>query len=294
MNAGARPPRSARRPPTPTGRLWTPPAWGLACAFAWVVAASPAGAAATTAASAPPSAELHDHATPAATPVVTPADDDARPPESSPRPPFLGPAPNPEPNESSASRPAGPRSPSAEASAAPGRAAAAPLDELERVLALRPGPSLEALQRAAVRRAQLDPARARRWLRASRRAALLPDLDASWEHRLGGGWRYDQEVGDPAQLSDDRDQADVWRVSVDWELDRLWFNPDELRAARSNADLGRWRRELLAEVTTLYFERARALAEWSSSADPNARLDAELRLLEFEGRLTALTGLTWP
>jgi outer membrane protein TolC len=146
-----------------------------------------------------------------------------------------------------------------------------------------------------LQRAQLNPARARRWLRDARRAALLPQVDLSWEHRYDRGWQHDSEPGEPDELQSGHDATDVWRVKATWKLDRLWFNPEELRASRAQADLGRWREELLVEVTHLYFERLRAQASTrNANLTPDERAEARLQLREFQGLLEAMTGLRWP
>jgi outer membrane protein TolC len=154
-------------------------------------------------------------------------------------------------------------------------------------------PSLERVQQAAIRHAQLDPARARRWLRAARRAAVLPDVDLTWEHRYDRGWTHDLEPGVPDELQSDHDAADMWRVKVSWELDRLWFNPDELRAARASADLARWRHELIAEITKLYFELQRSREDAQAPELPSdERRAARERARELEGLLSGLSGLS--
>ena len=153
-------------------------------------------------------------------------------------------------------------------------------------------PSLERVQRAAIHRAALDPQRARRWLNAARRAAALPDIDLTWEHRYDRGWTHDFEPGTPDELQSGHDATDLWRVKVSWELDRLWFNADELRAARASADLARWRHELIVEVTKLYFELERSREDARArelSADE--RRAARDRARELEGLLTGLSGL---
>ncbi len=177
---------------------------------------------------------------------------------------------------------------------APPREPPEPSESLAPQPAPAPGPSLGEVQRAAVARAQVDPPRARRWLRDARRSAALPDLDATWEHRMGQSWRRDREVGSPDGLVDDHDAADLWRLKLSWRLDRAWFNPDELRAARAAADLERLRRELLVEVTHLYFERERAARDWAAAPDAATRAESALVLAEIEGLLHAMTGLSWP
>lgn len=164
---------------------------------------------------------------------------------------------------------------------------------LDAVLAELPGPSLEDLQRAAVREAGLDLRRAHSWLRRARFAAALPTLSVQYDHRLDHGWTLDREVGAPDALRSDAGSQGVIRAKATWELDRLVFNPDELRAARAALDLVEVRERVLVEVTRLYFERLRLLLEREVAppADLDAAIGSSIRLREIEGLLAGLTGL---
>ena len=155
------------------------------------------------------------------------------------------------------------------------------------------GPSLEALQDAATRRAGLDPGLATRWLRRVRVAAALPTLSVQYDHRLDHGWALDREVGAADALRTDAGSQGVIRAKATWELDRLIFSPDELRAARAALDLAEVRERVLVEVTQLYFERLRILVEreLAPPTDLDAAIEAALRVREIEGLLAGLCGL---
>jgi hypothetical protein len=158
---------------------------------------------------------------------------------------------------------------------------------------LPPAPSLRATQDAALRRAGVDPAAAARWLRRARIAAALPTLSVQYDHRMDRGWALDREVAEPDALQTDAGNQAVVRAKATWELDRLIFAPDELRAARAAIDLADLRARVLVEITALYFERQRLLVEreLAPPADFDTALAAALRLHEVEGLLTGLTGL---
>jgi hypothetical protein len=166
--------------------------------------------------------------------------------------------------------------------------------ELDKVLARLPrGPTLAEVQTAALARAGVDPASAARWLRRARTAAVLPTLTVQYDRRFDRGSVLDQAVGDPDELRNDSGQQDVLRTKATWELDRLIFSPDELRAARAVLDVADFRERLLVEVTQLYFERERILLEreLDPPTDLEAAIDLSLRLREVEGLLAGLTGL---
>src|SRR5262249_3781923 len=126
---------------------------------------------------------------------------------------------------------------------------------------LPPAPSLQATQDAALRRAGVDAAAAARWLRRARVAAALPTMSVQIDQRMDRGWTLDREVGQADALRNDAGNRDLVRAKATWELDRLIFAPDELRAARAAIDLADLRERVLVEVTSLYFERQRLLVE---------------------------------
>jgi hypothetical protein len=158
---------------------------------------------------------------------------------------------------------------------------------------LPPAPSLQATQEAALSRAGVDAAAAARWLRRARIAAALPTLSVQYDHRLDRGWVLDREVAQADALRNDAGHQSVVRAKATWELDRLLFAPDELRAARAAIDLADLRERVLVEITALYFERQRLLVEreLAPPSDLDTALAAALRLREVEGLLTGLSGL---
>ncbi len=154
-------------------------------------------------------------------------------------------------------------------------------------------PSLRATQEAALWRAGVDSAAAARWLRRARVAAALPTLSVQYDHRMDRGWALDQAVGEADALRNDAGTQGVVRAKATWELDRLIYAPDELRAARAAIDTADLRARVLVEVTSLYFERQRLLLEreLAPPADLETAIAAALRLREVEGLLAGLTGL---
>lgn len=166
--------------------------------------------------------------------------------------------------------------------------------QLQAALARLPAsPSLAQVQDAALANAGIDPLAASRWLRRARRAAALPTLSVQYDRRFDRGWSLDQAVGEADALRNDSGNQDVLRAKATWELDRLIFAPDELRAARAVLDVADARERVLVEVTRLYFERERILLEreLAPPSDLSDAIAASVRLREVEGLLAGLTGL---
>jgi hypothetical protein len=168
---------------------------------------------------------------------------------------------------------------------------------LARALAELPTrPSVAAVQEAALRRATLAPRTAERWLRRARAAALLPEVQIGLDLRNDQGWQLDQAADDGDELSQDLGAGRNLQLRASWDLDRLIFNPDELRAARAALDLADVRERLLVRVTQLYFERQQLLLEIASlpARDGREAIGRHVRLAEVEAVLVGLTGLRFP
>lgn len=165
---------------------------------------------------------------------------------------------------------------------------------LARALAELPArPSITEVQEAALRRATLAPKTAQRWLRRARAAAVLPSVQAGLDLRSDRGWQLDQAAGDGDELSRDLGAGRAVQLRATWDLDRLIFNADELRAARAALDLADVRERLLVRVTQLYFERQQLLLEIASlpPRDGHEAIGRHVRLAEVEAVLAGLTGL---
>ncbi len=164
---------------------------------------------------------------------------------------------------------------------------------LEQVLSeLAVDPTVEEVQRAALAEASLEPRRMRSLLSRVRWAGLLPRVDAS----LSRGYARDEDIDrsfqelDELELATDQDLE--FRVSLRWDLDRLVFDPEELRARREATFQTQRRRELLLVVTGLYFELLllRAQEQCLASRAGEEDLAQALRRAEIEASLDGLTG----
>ncbi|HEY1555316.1 MAG TPA: hypothetical protein VGF94_10835 [Kofleriaceae bacterium] len=132
-------------------------------------------------------------------------------------------------------------------------------------LARVPGPPITAVLAAAYRAAGLDHDPTPSWRYRARLAGLVPTVslrdgrDATWS-----------DVADPTI-----GYISVFAVSASWRLDRLVFDPNELRISAIGAARRRERRRLAEAVIRTYFswQRAVALAD-ARAAEAAADLDA--------------------
>jgi hypothetical protein len=132
----------------------------------------------------------------------------------------------------------------------------------ERGPAVRSGPPIAEVVRAAYRAAGLDRSPARGWVRRARLAGLVPWVSV----RTGRNTSWD--TGTP-----EVDHGMALEVRATWRLDRLVFDGRELQAASIEAHRRRERRRLATHVIRLYFTWRRA-ATRDRADEAAAELDA--------------------
>lgn len=165
---------------------------------------------------------------------------------------------------------------------------------LERALQKLPErPTIAEVQEAALKRLALGSQQARRLLARARAAAALPTIQGEYDQTIDRDYKLDQEAGTADALTQDLGAGRGARVRATWDLGRLIFNPDELRAARAALDAAAERERVLVAVTQLYFERQQLLLEIAllPARDGQEAIRRRVRVAEIEAVLVGLTGL---
>lgn len=175
----------------------------------------------------------------------------------------------------------------AEPAQADGRGARA-LAEITRI-----EPSLDELRIQALEHAALRDFDARSLGRRARWSGVLPVLTI----RATRGSGHDEEL---SRLSSGDERLDVglnrdlaFEARAVWELDRLIFAEAELRVEQTAQRVRRERAQLLAQITSIYFQRRKlqVAALWApAGADPAKAALSELAIAELGAQLDALTG----
>jgi hypothetical protein len=182
---------------------------------------------------------------------------------------------------------AAPGAPRTGASAAPPDAAPAPEPDVERV------------HRAALAYLRLGPGRMEALHRGVSRRGWLPIVvvHGGLAHDTTRAKAWDEAVSGGAVWSlvdRDRDRAQDYDVgvSVSWDLGDLAFHPEAIDVSREAREVIELRDDVLDEITQLYFERQRVLAELRAApdADPGQALRLRLRADELAAGIDAWTG----
>jgi hypothetical protein len=159
------------------------------------------------------------------------------------------------------------------------------------------GPGIEDVHRAAVAYLNLQRHDLESMRRRVNRRAWMPvaTLRAGYDDGSDRGWDVDEAFvsGDLRRLND-RDEAHSrdWELGVTliWDLPGLVYHPEEIDISRETRALIELRDDVLDEITQLYFERRRVLAEWAARADSAERHRLRLRADELAAGIDAWTG----
>ena len=151
-------------------------------------------------------------------------------------------------------------------------------------------PTVGEVRQAALRHAGLDGAPDRGWARRARWSALVPRL--SLRTTRGQAWDEDWSNPQDRQISAlDNDVA--YEARAVFELDRLVFDPAEIRAATAGQQLHRARLQIGAQVVALWYRRrARQIQAIWHAGDGEAPEAAAVRELEIEEITSQIDAMT--
>jgi hypothetical protein len=166
-------------------------------------------------------------------------------------------------------------------------------------LAVPADPAIERVHRAALRYLGLTRSRTEALRRGAQRRAWWPIVAM----RAGGEWDDSRSTdrdqsflsGDTRYLTDrERDRGEDFGVSLSlsWDLGGVAYEPESIDVSRETREVIELRDDVLDEITQLYFERRRVLAELGAPIPPPAAEQRRLRLraAELAAGIDAWTG----
>ena len=153
-------------------------------------------------------------------------------------------------------------------------------------------PSIDRVRRDALQYAGLHQRLEAGWARRSRMAGLLPQLSIRTTRGRGSDSDLSRSSSGSERLAHGTDADVSLEIRAVWELDRLVFDPAEIRAATLAERLHRARSVLLAQVNSTYYRRRRAQIElvYLQSSSPSERAVVAVEIEELTAQLDALTG----
>ncbi|MCK9463881.1 MAG: hypothetical protein M0R80_30050 [Proteobacteria bacterium] len=168
-----------------------------------------------------------------------------------------------------------------------------PMRRVEEALVLLPDePSLAALERAALRRADADAESVRRLPASVHAAAALPAIKLSVDRDVGRDESLDRYQDEPDRWGADTDRGIGLSASAEWKLNELVFDPDEVRVYDLLGDRADRREALLTMLVGAYFERRQLLLTelLLPATTAEEAIARRIRIDELTAVIDALTG----
>jgi hypothetical protein len=167
-------------------------------------------------------------------------------------------------------------------------------------------PTIEQVHQAAIQYAQVSQKFPNSWRRRVRKKSWLPKLNVgvTYDRDRDTGFSLDDtlfgsstnqviivapEISDVSGSDGESIQYDL---DLEWNLDRLVYDSDELSVAKQVEDLVELRGDILDQVTKVYYQRRRLQWEFlmSTPKDPLKKNDLRLQIEELTSLLDGWTG----
>lgn len=144
-------------------------------------------------------------------------------------------------------------------------------------------PTIQEIQKVAVKYAEVHPEKIINWRRQARLRAFLPELDLSYDKTVFTSTSFPQGRGFVGPLD--------WGVTLKWDLADFIYSDDQTSIDVRSRLMVQLRDDILNEVTRLYFERRRLQFELEEeNLSDKTRADKLLRLEELTALIDGLTG----
>lgn len=181
-----------------------------------------------------------------------------------------------------------------------------PLPSVEEVMArFEWEPTIQDVQRAAIRFAEIDAYQFEIWRRKVKEKGLWPDvLQVSVTHKTDDDYDYTRAStigisGGTAYVGPDKE---TWKNSTDsdydyqlrlrWKIQDYCFNSDMLRVSSETERQVKFRQSIIEDVTKLYYDRRRLQVDMVLQPDVqiSVKIRQELQLEELTAAIDGLTG----
>ena len=153
-------------------------------------------------------------------------------------------------------------------------------------------PVFKDLQRAAMKFAEVDPDKIKRWRNEARLRALVPKVTVGMDkNRSTTAEIYTSATKDYVVAGPD-DTSDGFDVSISWELADLIWSDDQTNIDVRSRLTTQLRNDILDDLRRAYYERKRLQFEllYEVPQDPKARFEKEMRIQELTQSIDDLTG----
>lgn len=153
-------------------------------------------------------------------------------------------------------------------------------------------PSIQELQREAIRYAEVSPDKIKNWRRQASMKALLPEVSMGYDRDKGNTVDAYSYGGKTTYTIGPDDESYGWDFSLKWDLGDLIYNDDQTSIDCRSKLMVQLRNDILEELNNAYFERKRLNSQISTITEKSSPAYAEkaLRVEELTAKIDGLTG----
>lgn len=153
-------------------------------------------------------------------------------------------------------------------------------------------PTIQEVQRAAIRYAEVMPQKISRWRTLSQLRNFIPRFTLSLDRDRDRTIASSTSAGKTTFSVGPEDESVSLDFGFTWDLANLVWDPAQTSIDVRSRLMVQLRQDVLEEVTRLYFQRLRLLAEFDAhpTDDPMLQRERSLRIEELTAQLDALTG----
>ena len=153
-------------------------------------------------------------------------------------------------------------------------------------------PTIQEVHQAAIRYAEVMPGKIRGWRTGAMWRNWLPKFTVGLDRSRNQTIASATSSGKTTFSVGPEDESYKVGFGFTWDFANLVWNPDQISIDTRSRLMVQLRQDILEEVTRLYFERKRLLAEFQGNptADPVLLHERRLRVEESTAQLDALTG----
>ena len=164
--------------------------------------------------------------------------------------------------------------------------------ELERKFMMQDNtPSIREVQAMAIAYAEVSPDKISSWRTGARWKAILPKVSVGFSESVDDNVEIYKSASKVYTVTGPREKGNDWDVDLSWDLSDLIWNDAQTSIDTRSKLMVQLRDDLLEEVTRLYFERKRLIAELEGSRLRGEDVGVkQLRIEEVTGYIDALTG----
>jgi hypothetical protein len=153
-------------------------------------------------------------------------------------------------------------------------------------------PAFVRLQQAALRFAEVDPDKIRKWRAQARLSALVPKVSFGIDKSTSNSYEIYTSATKEYVVNGPDDISKGFDVSVSWDIGRMIWSDDQTNIDVRSRLTTQLRNDILDDLRRAYYERKRLQFEMALSPpkDMRLRFEKELRIRELAQAIDDLTG----